>query len=170
MSSRAEHGLVREVGGENCRCSKSTPNHASCTGWSARAEEFVDWPNPEYTAPKTVTSGSPKTSLTAMANRINGAGKDEADEGKSSWTNAQRMLVQSAITQVAEARDEFTTDDVWAVLGKSVPKTPGMAAMLAKASRQGFIEATERYADSRRSDRADHDAGRRLRVWRSHMR
>jgi hypothetical protein len=159
-------------GGEILFCDKSSGNHRRCSGWSDRAGGHVDWDNPVYTAPKT-TQDAPAASsrLQAMANRVNGAqaGKEGSERAAANWTPAQRQMVESAITEVATRQDEFTTDDLWTVLGQTVPKTAGMAAILRQATSRGFIEPTDRYADSTR-DRADHDQGRRLRVWRSRMR
>lgn len=159
-------------GSEILFCDKPSGNHRLCSGWSNRAGGYVDWDNPAYTAPK-VAQDAPKASsrLQDMANRVNGAqaGAEGSERAAASWTPAQRQMVESAITEVATRQDEFTTDDLWGVLDLTVPKTAGMAAMLKKATSQGFIEPTDRYADSTR-DRTDHDQGRRLRVWRSRMR
>ena len=159
-------------GTEVLLCDKPSGNHRMCSGWSDRAGGHVDWENPAYTPPK-VAQDAPKASsrLQDMANRINGAqaGREGSERAAASWTPAQRQMVESAITEVATRQDEFTTDDLWGVLGQTVPKTAGMAAMLRKATSKGFIEPTDRYADSAR-ERDDHDQGRRLRVWRSRMR
>jgi hypothetical protein len=159
-------------GGEILFCDKPPGNHMNCSGWSDRLSGFKDWPNPAYTAPK-VAQDAPAASsrLQTMANRVNGAqaGKEGSERAAASWTPAQRKMVESAITEVAARQDEFTTDDLWGVLGQTVPKTAGMAAMLRQATSRGFIEPTDRHADSQR-ERTDHDQGRRLRVWRSRMR
>lgn len=159
-------------GGQVLFCDKPSGNHMHCSGWSDRAGGFVDWPNPGYTPPKVVQDAPAATSrLQAMANRVNGAqaGKEGSERAADSWTPAQQLTVESVITEVATRQSEFTTDDLWAALGTMVPKTAGMAAMLRRATSKGLIEATDRYADSTR-ERADHDQGRRLRVWRSRMR
>lgn len=160
------------LGGEVLICDKPSGNHRYCSGWSHLAGGHFDWDNPAYTAPK-VAQDAPKASsrLQAMANRVNGAqaGAEGSERAARSWTPAQRQMVESAITEVAARQDEFTTDDLWDVLGQAVPKTAGMAAMLKQATARSYIEPTDRYADSTR-DRADHDQGRRLRVWRSRMR
>lgn len=158
--------------GEVLFCDKPPGNHRRCSGWSDRAGGYVDWDNPAYTAPK-VAQDAPKAAsrLQVMAGRVSGAqaGKEGSERAAASWTPAQRQTVESVITEVATRQDEFTTDDLWGALGLTVPKTAGMAAMLRQATSKGFIEPTERYADSTR-ERGDHDHGRRLRVWRSLMR
>lgn len=148
-------------------CSKSR-SHKFCSGYDSLVGDFVDWENPTWTPPKTAAStDGAKTTLKAMAARVDAeTGLEGSERAAGSWTPAQRLLVEAAITEVIEHRAEFTTDHVWAVLGPDFPKTSGMAAMLTKASKKGLISATERYADSQRADRTDHDNGRRLRIWR----
>lgn len=164
-----ECGNQHDDEGVPCVCDKTTSNHKLCSGWSARLGDFIDWENPAYTPPKVVTNASAaETKLRSMASKFTGA-KDGSEAAAGSWTDTERKVVMSAITEVAERQDEFTTDHVWTALGSDFPRTAGMAAMLQKAVSQGFIEATDKYADSTR-ERSDHDAGRRLRVWRSRMR
>jgi hypothetical protein len=151
--------------GVSCVCDKTSRNHQLCSGWSDRVEGYVDWPNPDYQPPSSAGESATKATVSAIAKRVNGAA-----EPARGWSTGERLLVESAITQVAEQRDEFTVDHVWMVLGDQVPKTTGMAALLKQASSKGYVEATEKYADSRRADRDDHDQGRRLRVWKSLMR
>jgi hypothetical protein len=101
-----------------------------------------------------------------MANKLGGmAGSERAAK---SWTPTEQRLVEVAITEAAEKHGEFTTDAVWAILGDTVPKTAGMAAMLKRVESRGFISKTDKHADSTR-ERGDHDAGRRLTVWKSRM-
>lgn len=149
-------------------CSKVTRSHKFCSGYDMAVGDFVDWENPSWTPPKTSASADgAKDTLKAMAARVDAeTGLEGSERAAGSWTPAQRLLVEAAITEVIEHRAEFTADDVWAVLGPDFPKTAGMAAMLTKASKKNLITATDRYADSRRTDRADHDNGRRLRIWR----
>lgn len=148
-------------------CDKTVPNHHHCSGWSDRAGGFVDWFNPHWTPPATKADvKSAESDLRAMAAKVGGmAGSERAAK---SWTPAEQLLVESAITEAAEKHGEFTTDAVWAILGDTVPKTAGMAAMLKRAEAKGFISKTDKTADSTR-DRSDHDAGRRLVVWKSRM-
>jgi hypothetical protein len=163
----SECGNKREGGG--ITCDKTTKNHKFCSGWSDEAGGHVDWPNPQWSPPKVKADAKgAEADLRAMAARVN-AGAEGSERASRSWTDTERKLVELAIAEVADQVDEFSTDEVWAALGDSVPMTAGMAAMLRAATAQGVIEPTDRYTDSRR-DRADHDGGRRLRVWRSKMR
>jgi hypothetical protein len=157
--------------GAQCQCDKTTPNHKLCSGWSDHAGGFIDWENPSYEQPVTTDKASAKETLRNLAEKVSGhdAAREGSEKAAKGWSTAQRLLVESAITQAAQENAEFTTDQVWAILGDRVPKTAGMAAMLSAAAKNGFISLTERYADSQRADRADHDQGRRLRVWRSLM-
>lgn len=149
-------------------CDKTAPNHHSCSGWSDRAGGFVDWPNPGWTPPAVKTDlKSAESGLRAMAAKLGGA--QGSERAAKSWTPAEQLLVEAAITEAAEHNAEFTTDAVWAILGDRVRKTAGMAAMLKRAEGKGFIAKTDRYADSTR-ERDDHDAGRRLVIWTSRMR
>jgi hypothetical protein len=167
----SECGQTSERDGETLRCDKTRPNHKSCSGWSAVRSQHVDWPNPSYEPPKVVESPVAVSKVRALAAKMNSrqAGAEGAERAAQSWTPVQRLLVESAITEVAEQHAEFTTDQVWSVLGDRVPMTSGMSAMCKAAARKGLIEATDRYADSER-ERADHDQGRRLRVWKSLLR
>jgi hypothetical protein len=157
--------------GTSIPCDKTRENHRTCSGWSDREGGFIDWPNPSWEPPKTTEKASAAQTVRRLASKFTGAeaGVEGSERASASWTPTQRMLVEAAITQVAESCAEFTTDQIWGALGDRVPKTAGMAAMLRKASAKGLIEATDKYADSRRADRDDHDQGRRLRVWRSRM-
>lgn len=159
------------VDGELVVCDKITRNHRHCSGWSDRHGGYVDWQNPSWTPPKTADKETAKSRVHELARKVPGpqAAAQGSERAAQSWTPTERLLVESAITLVAEQCDEFTTDQIWIALGDQVPKTAGMAAMLKRASAAGFIEATEKYADSQR-ERDDHDHGRRLRVWRSRMR
>lgn len=149
-------------------CDKTAPNHHSCSGWSNRVGGYVDWFNPSWTPPATKSDlKSAESGLRAMAAKLGGA--EGSERAAKTWTPAEQLVVESAITEAAERHAEFTTDAVWAVLGDRVPKTAGMAAMLRRAEGKGFIAKTDRYADSTR-ERDDHDAGRRLVVWKSLMR
>lgn len=164
----AECGKRHEDGLETLVCNKTSGNHRLCSGWSDRAGGYVDWENPAYEPPK-VASDQPQAEsrLRALASKVTGA--NGAERAAASWSDTEHKLVMAAITEVAESQDEFTTDEVWTVLGDTVKKTAGMAAILKQATTQGFIAATDKYRDSRR-ERDDHDSGRRLRVWRSRMR
>lgn len=148
-------------------CDKTATNHRNCSGWSDRAGGFVDWLNPSWTPSAAKTDlKSAEGGLRAMAAKLGGmAGSERAAK---SWTPAEQLMVEAAITEAAEKNGEFTTDAVWAILGDRVAKTAGMAAMLKRAEGKGFISKTDKTSDSTR-ERDDHDAGRRLVVWRSLM-
>jgi hypothetical protein len=167
---KTECGRTLDEAGEILRCDKPEGNHKLCSGWSAALMQHVDWPNPAYEPPKAQESPAAESKVRALAAKMNSreAAREGAERAAQSWTPAERMLVESAITEVAEKHSEFTTDQVWAALGDRVPMTSGMAALLRVAQKKGQIEATDRYADSAR-ERADHDHGRRLRVWKSRM-
>lgn len=154
--------------GDGARCDKPRGNHKMCSGWSDARHGHVDWPNPDWEPPKAKEPVRAASRVRALADKMNGrhAGAEGAERAAQSWTPAERLLVESAISETAERHAEFTTDEVWACLGDRVRMTAGMAAMLKAAARKGLIEPTDRYADSAR-ERADHDQGRRLRVWKS---
>lgn len=78
-----------------------------------------------------------------------------------------KQRAQEAISRVALRKDEFTTDDVWALLderGIEAPHEPrAMGAITRWASSKGIIRATDRYAMSARPE----CHGRPIRVWQS---
>lgn len=166
--TRTECGREHVLDGETLRCDKTSANHKHCSGWSATRMGHVDWPNSNWEPPKAQESPQAESRVRGLAAKMNGrhAGAEGAERAAQSWTPTERLLVESAVAHVAEKHAEFTTDEVWAELGDRVPKSAGMAAMLKAAVRKGLIEPTDRYADSSR-ERADHDQGRRLRVWKS---
>jgi hypothetical protein len=149
-------------------CDKAASNHRFCTGWCDQTGGFVDWPNPGWTPAAAKTDlKSAESGLRAMAAKLGGA--EGSERAAKSWSDAEQLVVEAAITEAAEKHSEFTADAVWAVLGDRVKKTAGMAAMLKRVERKGFISKTDKTADSTR-ERGDHDAGRRLTVWKSLMR
>lgn len=167
--TRTECGREHTLDDVVLRCDKTSANHKHCSGWSAASAQHVDWPNPDWEPPKAQESPQAESKVRKLAAKMNGrhAGAEGAERAAQSWTPAERLLVEAAITCVAEKHGEFTTDQVWAELGDRVPMNSGMSAMLKAAARKGLIESTDRYADSAR-ERSDHDQGRRLRVWKSH--
>ena len=69
-----------------------------------------------------------------------------------------------AVARLARERRRFTTDDVWAVMGKVGTHEPrAMGAVMRQAFRLGLVRGTEDYVKSKRV--ACH--GRPLRVWES---
>lgn len=81
------------------------------------------------------------------------------------WTDRERAQVDGAIERVAKARELFTADAVWALLGPDFPVTKGIAACLMAARRTGLIEPTDKVVFSARD--GVHGHGQRLTVWRS---
>lgn len=147
--------------------------HRLCAGWSFGESEYIDWPNQENLDSKRRSPAEARATVRTVASRA--SAHQKAVEGsqaaaESRWSETERLLVKAAIYALAEERDSFTADDVWAVLADSVPTTPGLAAMLRAATSEGIIEPTDQHVRSRREDRADHDHGRHLRVWRSLLR
>lgn len=143
--------------------------HAECSGWHDQVDDYIDWINYAYEDPKMTTEQNAAAVVRTAAAKVTGhqAAVEGSERAMKSWTKTEQLLVRTAIIALAEERDLFTADDVWALLGKQVPKTAGLAAMFRQAKVDGYISPTDQYADSARSDRSDHDQGRRLRVWRS---
>lgn len=168
--TRAECGREHVLDGDVLRCDKTGASHKHCSGWSSALGQHVDWPNPGWEPPKARQSPKAESRVRELAEKMNGrhAGAEGSERAARSWTPTQRLLVEAAIAETAERHAEFTTDQIWAALGDRVPMTSGMAAMLQAARKKGLVEPTDRYADSAR-ERADHDQGRRLRVWKSLM-
>ena len=78
-----------------------------------------------------------------------------------SLTEFQRVL--AAVNDAAALNDEFTTDDVWPLLG-DLPIEPNLVGKaFAEANRRGLIEGTERFVQSTRRNAR----GRRVQVWRA---
>ena len=69
---------------------------------------------------------------------------------------------------LAIARDDFTTDDVWAEIGHahSTHEPRALGAVMKRAASLGYVEATDRYRPSARA--ACH--ARPVRVWASLIR
>jgi hypothetical protein len=145
-------------------CDRPKGMHRLCSGFSEELDSYIDWANPAYEDAKVGSKGAADAVVRAAASRVTGVEGAELAAGR--WSEVERVLVLDAIRKLAEERESFTADDVWAELGDTVPMTSGLAAMFRRAVGQGIIEPTERYADSSRTGRADNDSGRRLRVWR----
>ncbi len=147
MTTRTECGVATVLDGETVRCDKTATNHRHHSGWSWREHGHVDWLNDAYEPPKTQESPVAESKVRTLARRMNSrqAAAEGAEQAAQAWTPVQQLVVESAITEVAEAHGEFTTDQVWAVLGDRVPMTSGLSAMLKAAQRKGLIEATERF-------------------------
>lgn len=77
------------------------------------------------------------------------------------WRNA----AAAAVTMVALARDEFTTDDVWDALREvdDAREPRALGAIMRQAQRQGLCVKTDRVVNSRRVE----CHARPVAVWRS---
>lgn len=146
-------------------CNRPKGLHRLCTGFDEEVDDYVDWSNPDYEDAKVTDRDKASAVVREAAAKVTGS--EGAERAARSWTDTERALVSVAISEVAQARETFTADDVWIALGDLVPKTMGLSAMLRKAANDGLIEPTDQYAESRRGDRTDHDYGRRLRIWRA---
>lgn len=82
------------------------------------------------------------------------------------WKGSDQAWVNKAtrtLIKVANARPEFTTDDLWEA-GLPRPREPrALGAVMNDAARRRYVKATKRYQQSNR--RACH--ARPVRVWRS---
>lgn len=145
--------------------------HPLCSGWDRDLNGFIDWTNESYAEAKVSTPEQARVQARQAATRVTpqAAAAQGSERAKRQWTSGEQAQVRAAIVILAQTVESFTTDDVWEVLGPEVPKTPGITAMMREATRDGYIEPTDRYRDSRRDDRADHDQGRRLVVWASRV-
>lgn len=79
----------------------------------------------------------------------------------SDWSQA----AAAAVTMVALARDEFTSDDVWDALREveAAREPRALGAIMRQAQRQGLCVKTDRVVNSRRVE----CHGRPVAVWRS---
>lgn len=80
------------------------------------------------------------------------------------WTEEQKKRIDSAIRKCATTMEEFTTDDVWALV-PDVPVTKGIASRLLPFVRSGMIENSLRLKIAERG--GIHDHAQRLTIWRS---
>lgn len=103
-------------------------------------------------------SADPSTHVATSREAIDRAERNADDD----WLTAANATVR----RLAFTHDEFTTDDVWAVLDRLPVDTHerrALAAVMRRAARRGLIATTDRYTPSQRT--ACH--GRPVRVWRS---
>jgi hypothetical protein len=62
-------------------------------------------------------------------------------------------VAMPAIEQLARSRTEFTTDDVWYLVGEDSPREPrALGAAMRQAARARLIRKTGVYRNSRRTD------------------
>lgn len=168
-------------------CQNHDGNHRLCTGYDSAVDEFVDWPNPSYEAPKTkgrraaqqhleavaarvapnvrVVSASPSAGAAVDAPTGFAKGLQESARAAERWDDDQKQLVMNAIIAVAKREGEFTSDAIWAELAGSVPVTKGLTSLLLLASRRGVLDSTGKTMISDRG--GEHDHGQRLTVWYS---
>ena len=71
-------------------------------------------------------------------------------------------LVLVAVKEAARTLPEFTTDDVWPLLGFVPTERNVVGKAFSEACRQGYIVGTERFVKSKRAEAK----GRRVQVWR----
>ena len=81
------------------------------------------------------------------------------------WTDREKWYVDAAISKAARMMPEFTTDDVWRILGPLFPVSKGMASRLNLAVNRGIIENTGRISYADRG--GAHDHAQRLTIWAS---
>ena len=97
------------------------------------------------------------------------AAKDDAIERVSKHANPQwKAMAMTTAENLARALQEFTTDDVWFVMGTmgSLTHEPrAMGAITTEAKRRGWIEPTGRYVQSQRKE----CHARPVLVWRSRI-
>lgn len=168
-------------------CQNPDGNHRLCTGYDSVADEFVDWSNPSYEAPKTKGRQAAQQHLEAVAARVAPSvrvatasasasavleasdgfakGVQESARAAGRWDDDQKQLVLDAIIAVAKRMDEFTSDAIWAELAGSVPVTKGLTSLLRLASKRGILDSTGKTTISERG--GEHDHGQRLTVWYS---
>jgi hypothetical protein len=159
------------------RCDVTRRRHPLCTGWSPAQGCYIDWDNPDYERPKTVTNAKAKvaelaTRVAPVSRVADTEGFPAAEEGSERaadrWTDAQKELVDAAIRAVAKAHHgggEFNSDDIWDELAGAVPVTKGLTSRLLMAQRRGLIGNTGKTEISQRG--GHHDHGQRLTVWHS---
>lgn len=92
-------------------------------------------------------------------------GMEGSEQAALRWTLDQVLAVDKAIRVVAERKQSFTADDVWAELGDEFPVTKGLSGRLKAAKNRGVLASTGDTAIASRG--GSHDHGQRLAVWRS---
>jgi hypothetical protein len=93
------------------------------------------------------------------------AGMEGSDRAGRKWSDDEVELVDEAIRLVARHWNEFTADEIWAMLPDGFPVTKGLAGRLNAARHAGTIAPTGRVAFAQRG--GEHDHRQRLAVWRS---
>lgn len=155
-------------------CDNARRNHMVCAGFDPAAFETVHWDSPHHQPPppaETREGGRQRAqdiaartrpALTVMqAVREAARGSERATRR---WSAEEKARIVETIIALAQAQPEIIADDIWAAC-PDVQPGPGIHAVLTGAVREGLL-AKGGFAESRR-DRADHDHGRRLRVWKS---
>lgn len=101
-------------------------------------------------------------------------GMEGSTRAAAKWTDEEVAKVDEVIKGLAEGRYyptppdgiEFTTADVWAILGEGFPVTKGIAGRMAAAKGAGLIESTGRTTYPPVNAPGPNN-GQRLTVWRS---
>jgi hypothetical protein len=156
-------------------CENPAPNHVVCTAFDPEQWTHLHWDNPTYEPPpepESKAGGREKARKVAARTEPPWTMMDTVrktatglDSSSTRWTDEQRAQVTETIIRLAYSRRAITADDIWAACPE-VPPGPGVHALLTRAVQEKLLTKGD-FADSQRNDRADHDRGRRLRVWRS---
>lgn len=155
-------------------CERAPGNHPRCRAFDDDADRFVHWDNPDYRAPKTVDRATGKEKIRAAA-AATGPDPRVGDQDpapappEGRWSDEERELVRQALRRVCERHaggGEFTSDEVWAELGATVRKGPGLTSVINQARHDGWLDSTGKKGRSQRA-RDDHDEGRELTLWYS---
>ena len=85
--------------------------------------------------------------------------KQVGDNASSKWLEAALAAVQ----RVAEANDEFTTDEVWAEVAEMTHEPRAMGAVMRIAVRKKLVIPTNQYQPTKRPS----SHARPIRVWKS---
>jgi hypothetical protein len=156
------------------RCENTALNHALCTAFDDSQFVHIHWECPSYEPPppsESKASGREKTrsiaSRTRPAETLMSSIRATArgsEQATARWTEDEKAQIIETIIRLAYSRPAMTADDIWAACPEVAPG-PGIHALLTRAVREKIVAKGD-FADSQR-ERTDHDAGRRLRVWRS---
>jgi hypothetical protein len=159
---------------EQLRCENEAPNHVVCSSFDAEQFVHVHWDCPTYEPPppsETKAGGREKARAIASRTRpaetlmasVRAAARG-SDQATARWTPEEKAQISETIVRLAHSQTALTADDIWNACPEVAPG-PGIHALLTTAVRDRILTKGD-FADSHR-DRADHDRGRRLRVWRS---
>lgn len=156
------------------RCENDSGNHAVCVAFDDVQFVHIHWDCPTYEPPppsESRASGREKARGIAartqpaetLMSSVRAAAKG-SEQATARWTPDEKSQIAETIMRLAYSQSALTADDIWAACPEVAPG-PGIHALLTTAVRERLLAKGD-FADSQR-DRADHDHGRRLRVWRS---